>query len=683
MRMVNPFADEIRRVAPDLTAPHAPAPLAEPVEIAAPARRRTSRWRWFMRGLALLIVLAVIAIGWLAVTAPLGKSLEPIVPPSVTLTASDGTPIARHGAIIAEPVDVARLPAHVTGAFLAIEDRRFRTHWGIDPRGILRAAFNNMRAGGVVEGGSTITQQLAKLAFLNSDRTTGRKAREALIALWLEAWLTKDEILSRYLSAAYFGDNVYGLRAAANHYFSRAPEDLSVGQAAMLAGLVKAPSRLAPTANLKGARARQAVVVDAMADVGLLNEAEAEAVAPARLQVDPKSDELPTGTYFADWVLPTIRDAAAEGYGETTIRTTLDRRMQRHAVRVVNRAGLAKAQVALVAMRPNGEVVAMLGGRDYKKSPCNRATQARRQPGSAFKLFVYLAALRAGKTPDDTIMDEPVTIADWSPRNDGGVYRGEISLRRAFSSSSNVAAAQLTNEVGPAAVARAARELGVSTPIGRDATIALGTSEMSLLELTAAYAAIANGAYPVRPHGLPPQERSLWQRLSQPERALGYETQEMMRDLLRAAVERGTGNAARLPVTAFGKTGTTQNNRDALFIGFANDLVVGIWVGNDDNTPNPGLAGGGIPARIWRDFMMGALELRAPPAPTVEEAIDNAADTIGNDVDVDVGGNGVGISTELDGVGLNLRFGQDGVTLNAEPRNRETEPGEGEPADAR
>jgi penicillin-binding protein 1A len=656
MRMVDPFPDELRRTAPDLTgAPgwDGDAPLGPP------AKKRTSKLRWFMRAVAAFIVLLVIAIAWLAITAPLSKSLEPIAPPSVTLAASDGTPIARHGAIIGAPVDVAKLPAHVPEAFMAIEDRRFRTHWGIDPRGVIRAAWNNTRAGGVVEGGSTITQQLAKLAFLSSDRTTGRKAREALIAVWLEVWLTKDEILSRYLSAAYFGDNVYGLTAAARHYFSRKPEDLTVAQAAMLAGLVKAPSRLAPTNNLKGARERQEIVVGAMASAGFLTEAEADAVQPARLKVN-RTDQLPTGTYFADWVMPLAREAAGPAYGDTVVKTTLDRSLQRLAVRVVNRAGLSKAQVALVAMRPDGTVVAMLGGKDYKKSPFNRATQAKRQPGSTFKLFVYLAALRAGKTPEDTIMDEPTTIADWKPRNDGGVYRGEITLRRAFSASSNVAAAQLTNEVGPAAVARAARDLGVTTPIGSDATIALGTSEMTLLELTSAYAAVAAGQYPVRAHGLPPQERSMWQRLRDPDRPMGE--QEEMKTLLRAAVERGTANAARLPVPAYGKTGTTQDNRDALFIGFAGDLVVGIWVGNDDNSSNPGLAGGGIPARIWRDFMTGALDLAPARAPVREVAPDLEDDPANLFV---VGNDSIAIDTGIEGFNLNL--GPNGIDLQVEP----------------
>ena len=323
---------------------------------------------------------------------------------------------------------------------MAIEDRRFYSHWGIDPRGIARAAWANIGAGGVREGGSTITQQLAKNAFLDSDRTAARKIREVAISFWLEAWLSKDEILSRYLSNVYFGDNCYGLTAAAQHYFGRTPEALNIGQAAMLAGLVKAPSRLAPTSNLVGARKREMVVVGAMVDAGFLTKAAGDDVQPQRVRGDTATTRLPSGTYFADWVLPEARDQAGEVRTEATVETTLDRDLQRSAERVVRQAGLRQAQVALVAMRRDGRIVAMVGGKDYGKSPFNRATQARRQPGSTFKLFVYLAAMRAGMTPDSMVDDSPVEISGWKPKNDDGRYLGAITLRRAFARSSNVAA---------------------------------------------------------------------------------------------------------------------------------------------------------------------------------------------------------------------------------------------------
>ncbi|MBB4086502.1 transglycosylase domain-containing protein [Sphingomonas carotinifaciens] len=633
-----------------------------------PARRRRPAWgKWLVRGLGAGIVLLVVAIIWLAVTAPLSRSLQPPTPPSITLTDDDGQPIARRGAIIGKPVDAATLPPHVREAFMAIEDRRFYSHWGIDPRGILRALVHNLGSGGVREGGSTITQQLAKNAFLDSDRTAGRKIREAMIAFWLEAWLTKDEILSRYLSNVYFGDNVYGIDAAAKHYFGRTPKTLNIGQAAMLAGLVKAPSRLAPTSNLAGARKRQAVVVAAMEDAGFLTKAEADAVRPQRVLAQ-RPETLPSGTYFADWVLPEARDQAGEIKTEATVRTTLDRRLQRLAERTVRRAGLRQAQVALVAMRPDGRVVAMVGGKDYAKSPFNRATQARRQPGSAFKLFVYLAALRSGLTPDSTVEDRPVDIAGWKPRNSDGRYLGDITLRQAFARSSNVAAARLTQQVGVRAVIKAARDLGISTPIANEATIGLGTSTVSLLELTAAYAAIANESYPVQPRGLADvRDKSWYQSLTDRPQGFSASVHDGMLDLLGSSIRSGTGREALLTVDAYGKTGTTQDARDALFVGFARDLVVGVWVGNDDNTPNPGLSGGGVPARIWRDFMQSALDIAPVPAPVVEEAVDE------NVIDANVMESGDPVGDLIQGMGVDMRLGEDGSLIVGPTRGRRDE----------
>ena len=629
-------------------------------EPAEPPRRRFPWWRWFVRGTAAGIVLLVVAIVWLAFTAPLSQSLKPPTPPSITLTAADGTPIARRGAVIGAPVDAARLPAHVREAFMAIEDRRFYSHWGIDPRGILRAAWANVGSGGVRQGGSTITQQLAKNAFLDSDRTAARKIREVMIAFWLEAWLSKDEILSRYLSNVYFGDNVYGITAASKHYFGRTPDRLNVGQAAMLAGLVKAPSRLAPTVNLKGARAREMVVVAAMADAGFLTATEARAVQPQRV-LPRQAGALPAGTYFADWVLPSAREAAGEVSSEATVRTTLDRRLQRAAEQAIRSAGLRQAQAAIVAMHPDGRVVAMVGGRDYAKSPFNRATQAKRQPGSTFKLFVYLAAMRAGMTPDSTVDDSPVEIAGWKPKNDDNRYLGEITLARAFARSSNVAAARLTQEVGVRNVIKAARDLGITTPIANEATIGLGTSEVTLLELTAAYGAIAEGRYPVTPRGVEKaDEKSWYQQLTGGQRQMPAEVRANMLRLLGSSI-RGTGREAVLSVDAWGKTGTSQQERDGWFIGFAGDLVVGVWVGNDDSSPNPGLHGGGVPARIWRAFMQSALDIAPVAVAAPETAVDaNAIDELGDAVN-GIGADAIGAAQDqLEGLGIDLRQNPDG-----------------------
>ncbi|TGX53457.1 PBP1A family penicillin-binding protein [Sphingomonas gei] len=613
-------------------------------ELPVARKRFRFRWRWLSWGVAGLILLFVLAVAWLALTAPLSKSLQPPAPPSITLLSAEGKPIARRGAVIAAPVDVSKLPEHVGAAFVAIEDRRFFGHLGVDPRGILRAFFHNATSDGGSQGGSTITQQLAKNAFLTSDRTMTRKLREVMIAFWLEAWLSKDEILSRYLSNVYFGDNVYGLRAAAQHYFSTAPENLTVSQASLLAGLVKAPSRLAPTGNLKGARDRQRLVIGAMVASGALTEAEAARVRPAVLRVS-KSKELPNGTYFADWVLPEARDRAGGVATEQTVRTTLETNIQTAAERAVRGAGLRKTQIALVAMRPDGRVVAMVGGKNYRDSPFNRATQARRQPGSTFKLFVYLAALRSGMTPDSIVDDSRVTIGEWSPTNSDGRYAGKITLRQAFAKSSNVVAARLTNEIGVGKVIRAARDLGISTPIANEASIGLGTSSVSLLELTAAYAAVANGSYPVRPRGLNDDDSAddwLAARLGSATRIPGGELEDL-RSMLQTVVTSGTGRSAALSIPAFGKTGTTQDARDAWFIGYAGDLVAAVWIGNDDNSPIPGLSGGGIPARVWRDFMMRALGVSLPPAPVVEDEFDNemTLDDVLNSVGDFVEGSGV------------------------------------------
>ncbi|WP_374397802.1 transglycosylase domain-containing protein [Sphingopyxis sp.] len=605
-----------------------PPPPSVPPEIAigavegvpppvVPETRRRKWARRISRGFAIFAVTFILLVGWLALTAPLSKSLEPIAPPEVTLLAADGTPIARAGAIVDAPVKVSALPKHVTGAFLAIEDRRFYSHWGVDPRSVGRAVWSNV-TGGRTQGGSTITQQLAKFTFLTPKRTLGRKAREALIAFWLEAWLTKDQILERYLSNAYFGDNTYGLRAASLHYFYRQPEKLTPAQAAMLAGLVQAPSRLAPTKNPDLAAKRMKLVVDAMVDTGTITAAEAKAMRAPRIDVRARND-LPTGTYFADWALPEARRLSDVGYSRQTIRTTLDARLQGIARRVTSRAAPGKAQVALVAMRPNGEVVAMVGGRDYVASPFNRVTQARRQPGSTFKLFVYLAALKDGKRPDDLIDNRAITTGSYQPKNAGGAYSDTITLEDAFATSSNVAAVRLLREVGDDKVIRVARDLGVTSPLARgDPSLALGTSSMTLLELTAAYAAVAANSYPVVPHAFKEEEAGWFERWFTGPRHFPSGVHDDIEQMLRAAVNRGTGRAARLPQANFGKTGTSQDSRDALFVGYANGLVVGVWIGNDDNSPLQGIYGGGLPARIWRDFMVQAngqaVPRKAPPA---------------------------------------------------------------------
>ena len=577
-----------------------------------PAGKR--RWPLVLYSIAAVMFVTVL---WLVITAPLSRALEPLADPALLLLSDDGRPIALRGAIKEAPVDVTKLNPLTPAAFVAIEDRRFYRHWGIDPRGIGRALYTDLRGGVVRQGGSTITQQLAKTSFLSGDRTIKRKAQEVIIAFWLEAWLTKQEILSRYLSSVYFGDGVYGLRAAAHHYFHRDPENLSLAQSAMLAGMVQAPSRLAPTHHLAAAQARSRLVLRAMADTGAISAARANSAIPAR-PVDQDA-KLPAGTYFADWVAPSAAQAFESDFGQVRVETTLDRTLQRLAVRAIGQAP-SDSQAALVAMRPDGRVVAMVGGKNYAESPFNRVTQARRQPGSAFKLFVYLAALRAGWTPDSIIDDAPITIGGWTPVNSDGVYRGRITLREAFARSSNAATVRLSQDVGRANVIRAARDLGITTPLPDRPSLALGTAGVSLLELTSAYAAVASGRYPVAARGLPEQQAP--EGLAAFFRSAGALDRRRdwapMLDLLYAAANNGTGRRAALAVPTFGKTGTTQENRDALFIGFAGNLVVGVWVGRDDNKSLGTISGGTVPAQIWRNFMSSALAVdraRGPALP--------------------------------------------------------------------
>ncbi|HEX6604445.1 MAG TPA: transglycosylase domain-containing protein [Sphingomicrobium sp.] len=602
---------------PDPLASPPPPPFTtiEDFEPQPPARPTRRRWPMLLYAFAGLIFVTFL---WLVITAPLSRALEPLDDPALLLLDDGGHPIARRGAVKEAPVDVTGLNPLTPAAFVAIEDRRFYRHWGIDPRGIGRAMVANMRGGGVRQGGSTITQQLAKTNFLSSDRTVKRKAQEVIIAFWLEAWLTKQEILSRYLSSVYFGDGVYGLRAASHHYFGRDPDRLTLAQSAMLAGMVQAPSRLAPTRNLKPAQERAKLVLKTMADTGIITRTRARSTTPARPV--RRESKVPTGTYFADWVAPEASEAFDADFGEVKVRTTLDRDLQRLAVRAVGRAATGGAQAALVAMRPDGTVVAMVGGKSYKDSPFNRVTQARRQPGSAFKLFVYLAALRAGWTPDSIVEDKPITIDGWTPVNNDRVYRGPITLRDAFARSSNAATVRLSEAVGRGNVIRAARDLGISTPLPDKPSLALGTAQLSLLELTSAYAAIASGRYPVVARGLPEAPQAggfgaLFRSRGSLERR---RDQAQMLDLLYAAANNGTGRRAALAVPTFGKTGTTQENRDAVFVGFAGDLVVGVWIGRDDNKSLGRISGGTVPAEVWRTFMTSALAVdgrRGPPLP--------------------------------------------------------------------
>jgi penicillin-binding protein 1A len=580
-------------------------------------------------GIATLASLAVL-LAWLGASLPISRALEPLPNRALILLDSQGQPFARRGAYKEAPVVIEALPKHVPAAFIAIEDRRFYRHIGIDFGGMARALVVNAKARRTVQGGSTITQQLAKNAFLTPERSLRRKGQEAMIALWLELRLSKDEILARYLSSIYFGDGVYGLGAAARHYFGKPPEQLSIGEAAMLAGMVKAPVDLDPVDHPQAAGTRARRVLDAMVETKAITREQAEAA--GHVVVRATRADLPVGGYFADWISPQVKSAFdGPGYGEVRVPTTLDSRLQRIVERAVAKdmKGAAKAsvgQVAVVAMRPDGRVVAMLGGTNYRRTPFNRAVQAKRQPGSAFKLFVYLAAVRDGATPDNLVIGDPVTIGGWTPANYEGGGGRDLTIRDAFAQSNNVIAARVYQQAGGPAVVEAARDLGIVSPLAEDdATLALGTAETSLLELTGAYAAVASGKMPVRPYGRPMTAAPSVQDLDADQRA-------SLLDLLGSVVEQGTGRAARLGQKAYGKTGTTQDYRDALFVGFTGDLVVGVWVGNDDHSPMNRMVGGDLPARIWRDVMTAGLKAGlvardGPPEPRYERIAPEIVET--------------------------------------------------------
>jgi penicillin-binding protein 1A len=595
-----------------------PPALAAPVGLAAVRKKfgfLPALFNTILMTCGGLLVLGSAAEPALRERYPIEQTLRPAIKRPLVLISADGQPLAVRGDCVAGPVTLNELPRHFIDALLATEDRRFYSHIGIDPRGILRAARRNYKAGAIREGGSTITQQLVKISYLTSATTFSRKAEEALLAMRLELRLSKDQILERYLSSVYFGDGCYGMRAAAQRFFGKPVDELNIPESALMVALLRSPSRFIK--NPDEARLAAGRVVQAMVLSGRLDKAQAAGLQPARIVAAPQPDE--PGADYADWLADTLQKEISDPHSQqpAQVHTTFEPALQRIAEKairsVLKREGRDSrvSQAAVVVMRTDGRVVAMAGGADHRGAgQFNRAVQARRQPGSAFKMFVYLAALRAGAQPDMVFADEPVTIDGWEPQNHGGSYRGNVTLTEAFSSSINTVAVKVSEAAGRGNVIATARDLGITTPMAPNPSLPLGTSEVSLLELTSAYAAIAAGAYPVKPWGVagvgakpadggtPPPGAGLW-KLAEA---------ESMRELLSAVVNDGTGRTAQLQIPAYGKTGTSQSHRDAWFIGFAGNLVVGVWAGNDDGSPMDGVTGGSIPAQIWRRFMREALD---------------------------------------------------------------------------
>ncbi|MCK6449888.1 MAG: PBP1A family penicillin-binding protein [Alphaproteobacteria bacterium] len=603
-----------------------------------PGRAKRPRRRWLRRLVYWSAVLLVwVAIAGASVTAyyaydlPDIRSLEaPTRRPAITLAAADGTVFATYGDLVGETLRLDELPTTLPLAVMATEDRRFQSHPGIDPIGLARAAIANLRAGSVRQGGSTITQQLAKNLFLTSERTLKRKVQETILALWLERKFTKAQILTLYLNRVYLGAGTYGVDAAARKYFGVSARQLDLWESAMLAGILKAPSRFNPIADPDTAERRTRQVLANMVDAGFLEASQADQARPSAKRPTSIANTGPIGRYFADWVMDQVQGFVGFTDRDLVVVTTLDPRLQRLAEDKVALAldmeggALNARQAALVAMAPDGAVRALVGGVEYAQSQFNRATQALRQPGSAFKPMVYLAALQAGYKPEDRFMDGPITIGNWSPRNYEGTYRGMVSLREALAYSINTVAAQLAERVGPRKVVAVAERMGITSTLRPDASIALGTYEVTPLELTAAYASLANAGEIALAYGIR-EIRDTAGNVLYTRKGSGLGTVAgraevaAMNDMMGAAIAGGTAKAAKLDRPAAGKTGTTQDFRDAWFLGYTADLVAGVWVGNDDNKPMKHVTGGGLPARMWRDFMLAAhagLPPRPLPLPT-------------------------------------------------------------------
>lgn len=546
--------------------------------------------------------------------------------PSITYLDRNGALIATRGTQMAPPADLDALPDYVPAAFIAIEDRRFYRHPGFDPIGMMRAMATNVRAGRVVQGGSTLTQQLAKNLFLTPDQNLRRKVQELMLAVWLEMKFSKKEILALYLNRVYFGAGAYGIEAASQRYFDKSAKNLTVGEAALLAGLLKAPSRYSPVSESERAAARATVVLNEMEEAGVITAAQREQAVTQPVIV---SRTLATqhAQYFIDWLDKSIRSLVGEPTEDMVVETTLDLTLQTAAERSVRRildrdAGKGVQQAALVALDGDGRVRAMIGGSSYADSQFNRAVDAKRQAGSAFKPFVYLAAVEAGYTPQTPVVDQPITIGNWSPRNYSGTFSGNMTLAQAVAQSTNTVAAYVADQVGRDSVARAARRLGIESRIGLEPAMALGAVEVSPIEMATAYDAFANGGRRVDAYGISrirtPQGRVIYQRQSgQSGQAINNPSLYYMNQMLRGVVTSGSGRSAAISGRDLaGKTGTTSDYKDAWFVGYTGGFVTAVWVGKDDNTAMRGVTGGSSPAAIWKGFMEAALpRLDAPAIP--------------------------------------------------------------------
>jgi len=592
----------------------------------APARRSSPKKAGFGRFLLhagvvagiWIFVAVVLYVGYCALDLPdIHEVTQPPRRPSVTVEAADGTIFARYGDLVGEHVSLSDVPVYVPQAIIAIEDRRFYHHFGIDVLGVLRAMVRDAAARHMVQGGSTLTQQLAKNLFLTPERAMKRKVQEMLLALWLEHTYSKDQIMTAYLNRVYLGSGAYGVDAAARTYFNKPAHDLNIREAAMIAGLLRAPSRYSPMHDPAQSMERAKVVLQAMVEEGYITDAQRRTAIASVPPPEHKPGSGGDGHYFADWVYDQIGPMVADTEQDMIVKTTLDlplqRMAERHVEDILAKQGEARhvSEAALITVAPDGAVRALTGGRDYHQSQYNRAIQAMRQPGSAFKPIVYLTAIEQGLTPDEIIVDEPLTIGNYSPENYEGKYLGPITAREALAESINTVAVRLLERAGIGKVIQTARDLGVTSPLEHDAALALGASELTPLELATVYASLASGGKAITPYAIQEIDARTGQVLYRhndvsPPQAVDADAVATLTGMMEEVVKSGTGKAATIGRPVAGKTGTTSDYRDAWFAGFTSDYTTVVWMGNDDNSPMKRVTGGMLPASLWHDYMIEA-----------------------------------------------------------------------------
>ncbi|WP_230771181.1 transglycosylase domain-containing protein [Sphingomonas sp. Leaf4] len=592
------------------------------------SRKRSAakpRWRRILRwAIGTGVVLTLVAVIALVVAVYNAKANLPSFDQlksspngqMIRVRAADGTILVSLGPSYGEWIPYSEIPDVMRDAMVAVEDRRFRSHWGVDPVAIARItkfAIETRGTGRRLQGASTITQQVARTIFLSNSYTVGRKFREIILALAIERKFSKNQILELYLNKVYFGGGAYGIDAASRRFFNHPGNRLSLSEAAVIAGLVKAPSRYSPTADAEAAVGRAGVVLQLMQETGAISASEAADADPQAIKLSPGPQQNSV-RYFTDWALPQLETLIDETEAPLDVWTTLDPGMQTSADTAIRANAPAGTQGALVALDRDGAVRAMVGGKDYVSSIYNRATQATRQPGSSFKLFVYLAALEAGMNPDSQVQDAPITIDGWSPRNSSRRFSGQVSMRTAFAYSLNTVAARLGQQVGFGTVADMARRFGITTPVDTRPAMVLGTSDVRLIDMTRAYASVASGGTAVVPYGITRVTANgsvIYQHQVDSSRVLvaPYVAQQMT-DLLQTAVNTGSGRAAQIGRPVAGKTGTTSSNKDGWFMGFSSGITTGVWMGRDDAKTVSGLQGGTAPARAFAAFMRQAVASR-------------------------------------------------------------------------